>query len=89
MIKKVLEEREKTHGNFEGVSLTAQSIKLAIRTGPNQDDIDPLLLESLDMIASKMARIVNGDPMHKDHWVDIIGYAQLAINALEQPERDK
>lgn len=33
--------------------------------------------EALEMIMSKMARIINGDPNYKDSWTDIIGYAKL------------
>ena len=39
--------------------------------------IDPVHREALDMIASKIARILSGDATHVDHWVDIGGYAEL------------
>jgi hypothetical protein len=39
--------------------------------------------ESLDMIANKIARIVNGDPNYLDSWVDIVGYTTLVVNKLE------
>jgi sulfur carrier protein ThiS len=42
------------------------------------------MLESLDMIANKIARIVNGDPYYKDSWQDIAGYAQLIVNKLDK-----
>ncbi len=34
--------------------------------------------ESLDLIATKIARILSGDPNHEDHWLDIEGYARIA-----------
>jgi hypothetical protein len=39
--------------------------------------------EALDMICSKMARIMNGDPNYVDSWEDIAGYATLVANRLK------
>jgi hypothetical protein len=36
------------------------------------------------MIANKLARIVNGDANYRDSWVDIIGYAQLVLDAMPE-----
>ena len=36
------------------------------------------------MIAMKMARIVCGNPYHKDSWDDIAGYATLISKELER-----
>jgi hypothetical protein len=38
--------------------------------------------ESLEMIASKIARIVCGDSNHHDSWHDIGGYAKLVADRL-------
>ena len=35
------------------------------------------------MILHKIGRILAGDPNHKDHWVDIAGYANLPIKEIE------
>jgi hypothetical protein len=43
--------------------------------------------EALEMIAHKIARIVNGDPNHIDSWTDIAGYAKLIADELEGNER--
>jgi hypothetical protein len=37
----------------------------------------------LEMIAHKIARVLNGNPDHHDHWHDISGYAQCAAERLE------
>jgi hypothetical protein len=42
--------------------------------------------EALDMICSKISRIVNGDPDYDDSWVDIAGYAQLIVNSLKEDQ---
>ena len=43
--------------------------------------------EALEMIAHKIARIVNGDPNHVDSWTDVAGYAKLVADELEGIER--
>ena len=43
--------------------------------------------EALEMIAHKVARIVNGDPHYADSWVDIAGYAKLVADRLEGTAR--
>ena len=75
---KVLKERGETHGDWLSVSHTAQDIKNIIAMGDNYNSMSPAQREALDMIATKIARIVNGDPNVKDHWHDIAGYATLA-----------
>ena len=39
--------------------------------------------ESLDMIASKLAQILAGNPNEADHWLDIEGYARLARERIK------
>ena len=78
-VMETLDEREKQHGDFRDVSRVSQSIKGAISAGT----LSAYQRESLDMIATKMARIVCGDPHNADHWLDIEGYARLARNELE------
>lgn len=73
----ILVEREKTHGDFAMVSNVAQEIKGALRWG--SIELKPRQREALDLIATKMARIVCGDPNKSDHWEDIIGYAALGL----------
>ena len=38
--------------------------------------------ETLDMIAHKIGRILNGDPNYHDSWHDIIGYTKLVADRL-------
>jgi hypothetical protein len=49
-------------------------------------ELDSDQLEALDMIAHKIARILNGDPNYADNWIDIAGYATLVANRLEKGE---
>jgi hypothetical protein len=43
--------------------------------------------EALEMIASKMSRIVNGNPDKVDNWDDIAGYAKLISDRLRGTPR--
>ena len=73
----ILDEREKTHGDFYRVAGTAQELKDVMRRGKNWDEIDDTEREALEMIATKIGRILSGYPHEADHWRDIAGYATL------------
>ena len=77
----LLQEREKTHGNFKLVSKVAQEIKNAFHWGPNE--LSTSQREALDLIATKIARIVCGNSKWKEHWLDIAGYAKLGSEACD------
>lgn len=79
----VLTERAKTHGNFETNANISQSIKAAIERY-NPGNIPPVHRESLDLIATKISRICSGQSDFHDHWVDIIGYAKLALADIDR-----
>ena len=46
-----------------------------------------MVREALEMICTKMARIINGDPTYADNWLDIAGYAKLVADRLEGKSR--
>ena len=73
----ILDEREKTHGDFHRVAGTAQELKDVMRRGKNWKTLDDTERETLEMIASKIGRILSGNPHEADHWRDIAGYAAL------------
>jgi hypothetical protein len=74
---KIIDERDKTHGNYQTQSGLAQKIKRTLRQTPNWDKLNEPQAEAIEAIAVKLARILCGDINHKDHWVDIQGYAFL------------
>jgi len=84
MRKPILNEREATHGQFSDVSRVAQKIK-AVYAERGYRHLPDVQMEALDMIASKIARILCGDSDFPDHWKDISGYAELVVESL-QPE---
>jgi len=79
----VLNERGATYGTFSGVARVTQHLKHCLKQGDSYHKLAPDQKEALDMIASKLGRIVNGDPEYADSWVDIAGYAKLISDRLQ------
>ena len=83
-IEATLAERQAQYGSFEDVARTTGKIMEAlseVRVNGLSDLPYPHRM-ALYMIASKMARIVNGDFNHKDGWHDIGGYSKLIEDLL-------
>ncbi len=76
-ITETLDQREKRYGEYVKVAATAQWLKDIMRAGDSWSGMEPYMQESLDLIANKLARIVNGDPFYDDSWHDVGGYAKL------------
>jgi hypothetical protein len=79
----LLQERAKTHGDYGQTAQTAQVLKRLIRHAPAYADMSERQKESLEMIATKLARIMCGNPHEPDHWKDIAGYALLAVKGTD------
>lgn len=81
----ILAERGSRYGTFAGHASISQKLKavmtdeLSVRGKDLADD----QYEALDMIAHKIARIINGDPDYADSWDDIAGYAKLVADRLQ------
>jgi hypothetical protein len=89
IVSKTLEERGKRHGPFLTHSNIAQCLKESMRVNRTEwEALDDDQKESLEMIAHKIARILNGDPNYPDSWVDIAGYATLVANRLMKEAKD-
>jgi len=77
----ILNEREKTHGDFDRVANLYNALKMEVtwslddKVGEHKITYKHIL--PIDMILLKLARIICGDPNHPDHWDDIAGYAML------------
>ena len=78
----VLSERGARYGKFTDHARITQSLKTIIDECDN-GKLSWSQRESLDMIAHKIGRILNGDPNYADSWVDIAGYAKLIADELE------
>ena len=82
-VNAVLAERGKRYGEFKDHADISQLIKGLLRSRPGWNRLEHDQQESLEMIAHKIARILNGDPNYADNWIDIAGYATLVTQRLE------
>ena len=68
--------------NYREVGVIAQSIKATLRGGEFWEGMGGSTKESLDQIATAIARMVAGDGTH---WDAIIGYAHVAKPGTDEP----
>lgn len=87
-VNEMLAGREARYGSFEGHAEISQTLKHTIWTfaAKRGKHIKTDQAEALDMIAHKIARILNGDPNYADNWIDLAGYATLVANRLEKED---
>ena len=85
----MLGERETRYGDFVSHARVSQSIKSAMQHSRNWKDLRDCQKEALDMVAHKIARILNGDPEYHDNWFDILGYVRLVEKSLPRPRGDR
>lgn len=82
-VEKILEERESSHGDYGKQAKLTEEIKDALlRAGYKK--LPYAVRNALDLIATKMGRMVTGDFKHADHYDDIQGYARLAKIEVEK-----
>jgi hypothetical protein len=81
-----LAERGNRYGKFSGHAEITQRLKEAMMMHDNcipwKTKLSRSQRESLEMIAHKIGRILNGDPNYADSWHDIAGYAKLVEDEL-------
>lgn len=82
----MLEERQKTHGSFAHHAGNTQRLKVVLKTSRGMggfNDLSDEHKEALEMIVHKIGRILAGNPNFEDHWLDIVGYAELGREACK------
>lgn len=80
--EEILAERGKRYGDFKGHAEITWALKAVMHTTEGWGNLNHSQRETLDMIAHKIGRILNGDPNWADSWEDIAGYAKLVANQL-------
>lgn len=78
-LEETLNQRGGDYGDYGHMATCAQRIKEAMGPRANMSAVQR---ESLDVIATKIARLCVGNPNHRDSWHDIAGYAKLAEDRL-------
>lgn len=85
----VLLVRNKTHGDYKKQGAFSIRLKEMVREGDNWKKLSGEQKDALDMIATKVSRVLHGDPNEKDHWRDIAGYATLIAKLVEVMDSDR
>jgi len=83
-VNDTLQQRHKTYGEYATQARIAQQLKDVMHDTTNWHILTYAQRESLDMIAAKISRILNGDPDHIDSWHDIGGYARLVEDRIHE-----
>lgn len=76
-VNDTLAERGSRYGDFRAHAEITQGLKGVMQQTPGWQRLTASMKESLEMIAHKVGRILNGDPTYADSWHDISGYATL------------
>lgn len=79
----LLEARDATHGKYEKTAAAAQAIKAVLHKQDGWYNLEDDAKEALDMWATKVGRILGGNPDTIEHWIDCAGYSQLIVNRLK------
>lgn len=82
----ILAERGSRYGVFAENAEIAQEIKQVFRGRFNFCALSHDQREAIDMIATKISRILTGDPNYSDNWRDIEGFARLVAERLEKSQ---
>lgn len=80
-VEDTLIERGTRYGDFADHAKIAQNIKRGMQC-KGYDSLPDMHRQALEVIADKIARILNGDPNYKDNWHDIQGYAKLVEDRI-------
>lgn len=81
-IDETLSERGGRYGKYKDHAYITQNIKRAMMDSKNWWTLSDDKRESLEMIAHKIGRILNGDPDYDDSWLDIEGYSKLVRDEI-------
>jgi hypothetical protein len=81
-----LAERGENYGDFSDNAEYSQDLKFRMQTTVSWDASPAYVKEALELIASKIARMLSGTPMYADSWRDIQGYAKLVEDRINEGE---
>lgn len=91
MIEDIQKERGARYGSFGDCGAISYALKTIVRTVNDSrvEKIPDAAMEGIEMALHKIARIVNGDPMYLDSWIDAESYINLARKEIEKLQINK
>lgn len=81
-IEATLAERGTRYGEYTAHAMITQDLKRVMHQTHKWNTLAAHQKETLEMIAHKIGRILNGDPNYHDSWHDIVGYTKLTADEL-------
>lgn len=81
-----LADRGDVYGSFHGNSFMSQELKSTLHSSTGWPRLSDVQKEALELMCTKIGRIMTGDPSFVDNWHDIAGYAQLVEESLTPVE---
>jgi hypothetical protein len=81
---KTLAQRGSVYGPYEECARIAQSLKDVMHSSPGWQTLHNEGREALDHNATKISRILTGDPSFLDNWDDIAGYATRTAQSIRE-----
>jgi hypothetical protein len=85
----LLQNRQTTHGSFVDNARIGQALRELFRRRDTWSAMPVEHREALDMIACKLSRILSGQSMEPDHWMDLSGYSTLALRVCEKARAEQ
>lgn len=82
-IQDTLTERGSRYGDFSDHAAVAQALQAAMRAPAGWGRLTDVQRQALTVIADKIARMLTGDPRYLDSVRDIIGYATLMFERMD------
>lgn len=85
-LQPILKQRGKEYGDYVEMCARIQAIKdgMCLHRRDGQPHLHTMQVEALEMIATKIGRILTGNPDNEDSWRDIAGYATLVADRILQ-----
>ena len=83
----ILQKRGTTHGSFKHNAIATTEFSQTfnnIMIAAHKERLTPEVSLAITMIFHKIGRIASGDSYEEDHYKDIMGYAQLALDAIKE-----
>ena len=81
-VNETLAERGGSYGEYADGTKIAMDLYERCQGSPSWPDMNAGQRYAMFMFCAKMARLLNGDPNHKDSWHDIAGYATLVHDRI-------
>lgn len=79
----LLEKRQTEYGDYRMQCSVKQPLLATAINAPNWPRLTNSQQESINMIFTKISRVLTGNPDHVDNWDDIAGYATLISKQIK------